>query len=53
MRWLCMSWYKTKKRCSLSRFLHENRDAIELSTTDIAMYIGAIMRAMDIITETE
>ena len=38
---------------TLLQFLHENHDAIELSTTDIAMYIGAIMRAMDIITETE
>jgi len=37
---------------ALSRFLHENRDIIELSTTDIAMYIGAIMRAMDVIAET-
>ena len=36
----------------LSWFLHENRDIIELSTTDIAMYIGALMRAMDVITTT-
>ena len=37
---------------ALSWFLHENRDIIELSTTDIAMYIGAIMRVMDVIAET-
>ena len=36
---------------ALLRFLHENRDIIELSTADIAMYIGAIMRAIDVITE--
>ena len=36
----------------LSRFLYENRDVIDLSTTDVAMYIGALMRAMDAITAT-
>ena len=30
---------------TLLLFLHENRDTIELSTTDIAMYIGALMYA--------
>ena len=37
---------------ALSQFLYENHDAIDLSTTDIAMYIGAIMRAMNVITTT-
>ena len=36
---------------TVSQFLHENCDAIELSTTDIAMYISAIMRVMDVVTD--
>ena len=34
---------------TLSRFLHMNRDSIDLSQTEVAMFIGALMWAMDII----
>ena len=37
---------------AISWFLHGNGDVIELSTTDVAMYISALMHAMDVITET-
>ena len=37
---------------ALSQFFYENCDIIELSTSDVAMYIGALIRAMDVITAT-